>query len=655
MKLGEPKKEPQKAFWALRFGFWIVIMIVGVFFYLHYNPILIANEPINFSSYEISRSLKTDVAIVVDYEAIRKSEELFSKKDWSAAWIDTFEQEIGPITVATPNSLTQSILERSRVLILTASVANSVPDPIIGKIRDRVRDGMIVVLERPSGKLRETFSADGRGGNRPATSISFGPSFGPNDVALKKIPLFGSFVASTGTREKSETFLAYNGAPTIYSIPIGDGFALTVEFEFGKQLVSLQQGIPNDDFTLDKKDDLRPFFRTEDLVANPSLIGESIPFADLLERTLVWKAIGGLTPLAAIWPFPKNADGVLVFLHDDQSLGKQAFWLSKLESENDAKSTYLFSYDALSEADFAKEKNEVGFLWKIGNDSSELQERMGVLGWNPLTRPMGIAAQHKTFLERSGTKRITTSATAESNWLDLWDEPFRQLASAKVRIDTSYEVEKTSGYHFGTGFPFLVLSRDGIPVGMREQPVVLPYGATRGPILKTLLEDSAQENHQAITSRIPANAFAGDIDPSAFKSWTQIFETARQHNHAMMSVGSYDIFLRARRVAEMRSRFKENVLLPSLPSLPGTELSDLEPKTVSRFRVTINAKRTDHAIVVPEMIGEKRAIAVREKSKRVEEREVSKALEYEHVQLMGTSLLRIPVPRGFSTVDVFYE
>ncbi len=317
-------------------------MIIGVFVYLQYNPIVIANEPIEFKSYEISRAIKTDVAIVIDYEAIRGQEELFSTKDWSAQWIDTFEQEIGPITVATPSSLNQSILERSRVLILTASVANSVPDPIIEKIRERVRQGMVVVLERPSGKLRETFSADGNGGSRKSTSISFGPSFGPNDNALKKIPLFGSFVASTGSREKSETFLAYNGAPTIYSVPIGDGFALTVEFEFGKQIVALQQGRPNDDFTLEKKDALREFFQTQDLVADPSMVGQSIPLADLLERTLVWKAIGQLTPIAAIWPFPKNADGALVFIHDDRSLGEQAFWLNKLEKEKKPKPHIFF-------------------------------------------------------------------------------------------------------------------------------------------------------------------------------------------------------------------------------------------------------------------------------------------------------------------------
>ncbi len=653
MKLGE-RKEPQKTFWALRFGLWMVVMIIGAFVYFHYNPILIENEPIAFKPYRISRSLKSDIAIVVDYDAIENSGDSFDTIDWSAVWIDTFEQEIGPLTIATPQTLTQAILQRSRVLVLTSSVANSVPDPIISKIRERVREGMIVVLERPAGKLRETFSADGKGELRKSTAISFGPTFGPDDQNLKKIPLFGSYVASIGSRPDSQTFLAFNGAPTIYSTPIGDGFALTVEFEFGKQILALQQGKPADDFQLKKTDDLRSFYKTQDLVAAPELIASTLPLADLLERTLVWKAIGSLTPIAAIWPFPQDADGVLLFVHDDKSLGQQAFWMNEMEEKEDAKATFLFSYNALGK-DFSREDNEIGFLWDISNDSPDHLEKMGILGWEPLARPMGIFAQHKSFLKSASTKRITTSAISDARWMAFWDEPFRQLTQIKVRIDTSYEVENSSGYHFGTGFPFLTMSQNGIPTGMREQAIVFPYGATRGQNLEVLLENSQTNLHQPISTRIPANAFTSDLDPEKFQAWIKIFENARKYNHTMMSIGSYDRFLRARRVAEMRSRFEEKVPLPELPKAPKDEKEKKVVEQVSRFRVTINAKRTDHAIVVPEIFGDKRIIAVREKSTFVDGREVARVLKSQEVQMMGNLLRKIPVPRGFSTVDVFYQ
>lgn len=650
------RKEVDKTFWALRLGIWMCVLIVGALVYLHFNPIVIENEPIPFKPFRISRTLKTDITIIIDYDAIKNSEELFSKKDWSAAWIDTFEQEIGPITIATPKTLTHEILMRSRILVLSASVASSVPDGIIEKIRTRVREGMIVVLERPKGKLRETFSADGKGELRKSSSISFGPSFGIEDEKLKKIPLFGSFQASLSARKKSESYIAFNGAPTIYSVPIGKGAALTIEFEYGKEIVALQQGLPNDDFSIKKRDTLRSEYLTSDLVADPSLLGESIPIADLLERTLVWKAIGALKPIAALWPFPKTSDGVLLFLHDDKSLGEDAFWLGELEKENDATGTFLFSSDAFSEQEqkFNRKGNEIGFLWKT-KASNSLQERMGVMGWKPLTRPLGILAQHKYLLEATGIDHVTTSAILDSRWLERWDEPFRNLAAIGVRIDTSYEVEATSGYNFGTGFPFLALSRDGIPIGLREQPVVFPYGAIRGPALEKLLEDSQQNTHQAILMRLSTDAFSKNPDPTAFKEWTSIFNHSKKFNHKMMSVSSYDVFLRARRVAGMRSRFTTQEILPVLPKNPRDEKIKRDEVRADRFRVTVNAKRADHAIVVPETINGKSVFSVREKSKFVDGVPVSKELESDVVHVMGNTFRRVKIPRGFSTVDVFYQ
>src|SRR5690606_26774023 len=106
----------------------------------------------------------------------------------------------------------------------------------------------------------------------------------PYQQQIQQMPLSTSFIGSTAPRDGATTLLSIDGAPVIYAASIGQGTVVTVDFDLGEQLVALQQGRPNNKFNVRSQGNTP---RTEDLVLDKSMIGQTVPFADLLERYFV--------------------------------------------------------------------------------------------------------------------------------------------------------------------------------------------------------------------------------------------------------------------------------------------------------------------------------------------------------------------------------
>ncbi|MFU8803567.1 MAG: hypothetical protein ACNA8W_07150, partial [Bradymonadaceae bacterium] len=497
-------RRKNRAVTPYRLTLWLIVVLVGGLFYVQHAPLRMDAQPATHDGVEITREAGGDIVIVLDYDAIRTSGATFEERNWSAAWINVIEQEIGPVTIATPTTLSQRTLEGARVIILTSSVADQIDDSLLRTLRQWVLDGNLLLSDQPKGALREAFSADGRAGSRRGQQITFARDLpDPFAVQLQAMPLSTSYIGSTSAREGATTLMSIDGAPAIYAASIGKGTVITFDFDLGEQLVALQQGKPTQGFTVrprSRPGESTP--RTEDLILDDKLRGASIPYADLLERFLVWGVIARYAGTPGYWYFPDGAKGAVILLHEDSRLGDGGGWMLEHENEHKAFSTLLTSIDAGLTKEGAeaihRRGGEIGLLWRLSNTPEEVREPVGVRGINPFLRPVDLEPQLDDLRKTLPVGYVRTSRTVDGWWSTRWSDPFRELAHQGIRIDTSYAVAGTSGFAFGTGIPFQVFDDTGMPLGVRELPVIVPSNAIDGPSLEALLEQSSAGHHQVI-------------------------------------------------------------------------------------------------------------------------------------------------------------
>ncbi len=609
---------------------------------------------------EVTREASSDVLLVLDYVAIRGSEPTFEGRDFSAAWINLFEQELGPVKIATPESLSLGDVDEARVIVLTRSVSNQTPDRLVDSIRQRVLDGALLVTELPQGRIRENYSANGKGGMQRGESFTLAKGIeAPYDQQLLDLPVVTEYLGSTTGRDRAETLLAIDGAPAIYSVPVGKGFVVTIDFDFGEQLVALQQGKPTSKFKVDAKDG-QP--RASDLIASDKLKGSKVPGADLLERFVFWSVIQRYAPIPAFWPYPGAADGVVVALHEDGELGDGGGWMLEYEVERKSLSSLVTTWDAgmtASEATVINRRGgDLGIAWKMQETPEAVVESFGFGSIQPVAKPVGLDAQFDALVE-TFPGRIVTSRVYGGWWDNTWTGPLRALDSHGVRIDTTYSGEQAAGYAFGTGFPYLVVDEEGVPLGIRELPVVVPDSPTEGPSLAELLENSRNGHHSVITVAHDPASFADYPDMERFEAWLRMFDEAEANGHIVTSAMRLDSFLRSRRAGAVRSVVAEDATVPRTSPPPGdgdeSAASETAPESALLMRITVEAKARGMTLVVPENVQGRTFFAARQRVNRVGDELVSGELRASRVTLIGHKLRLIALERGFNTIDVYFR
>lgn len=622
-----------------RITLWSVVAFAVALGILNQSPLPVdvdfpAEEPV-----ELTREAPADVVVVIDWAAIRSSPNTFSKRDFSAAWINTLEQEVGPVTIATPNTLNAKVLDEARIIILTASVAKNVPPAITKTLRDLALAGrLLVVVERPQGELRERFAANGKVGPQRAKKISWLRDVeDPTRQHLTDATVDIEFIGSTTPKEGATTWMSVDGAPVVYSTPVGQGHVVIVDFDFGEFLVATQQGRPQEDFTLKANPPT-----TTELATLPA--GQRFPIADAVERFLVHGVFSRLMPLPVFWPFPAGAEGVVLGSRTDHVLGNGGAWMLRYEASRKASSTLLSTVDSGFNTEgrdkVEKMGGEVGLLWRMQGTSAAAMESFGIGPLQPFARPVTLEAQVAAFESQTGGKPIS-GATFDQLWSRDWATPLQAFSSQGIRLDLSYTPGPQAGYRFGTGLPFLAMDESGLPLSIREVPIVVPHQRSGGPELVDLLQDSHDFAHQAIAvADVPA-AFADFPDIARFEDWVQMFDHAETFAHPIMSAIAFDIFARARRASSVRTRTLTQ------PRDDGGESLIL--------RVTVEAKRPDLELVLPERVGNRAFSAARQKVNRVGEELVSGELEASNSNYSGVQVRRIKLESGFNTIDAFYE
>ncbi len=650
-----PLRKKRRSVLPYRVALWSVILLVLALRFVQDNPVVTDPRAESTDGVEITRESTADILVVLDYESLRESGKSFPTQDFSAAWIQIFEQELGPVAVATPQTLTESLLDAAQVLVLTASVTDSLPDPLIERVRQHALGGGTLIVERPDGRVRELFSANGRGGVRAGRAITHAEDLPEEELRrLRRMPLLTDYVGSTSPREEATTLLAIDGAPVIYSIPFGEGRAITVDFDLGRQLVALRQGRPTDDFRVRSSSPTQPP-RTADLVADESLLGADTPYATLLERFVVFGVALRYTPVPGFWYFPNGASGALIFVHEDARLGDGGAWMLDYEQEHGGASTLLTTMDSGLTSEGAERIHnrggEIGLSWRTPDPSVALYETYGLGGFHPFRQPITLADQLSDLRRTLPVSYVRTARTHDGIWEDSWEGPLSAMAGNGIRADVSYEVSTHRGYAFGTGLPSLAYGRDGIPLGLRIYPVVAPLRADTGPAIAELIEASAGGDHQLITALTRPAYFADYPDMEDFEAWLSIFDAAAEHGHPLMNVLRYDAFQRQRRAGNIRSRFSPRASLPS-----DARSSRTAPNhTAQQLRVVVEARERGMYLIVPAAVGNAELLTTRRGTERVGRDVVSSAVETEPIEVMGHRLHRVPLERGYNTLEFFYH
>ncbi len=541
-----------------------VLAVVAVLGYFNAKPIHLGTDDDTVEGAPLLAAETSDVLVIVWNDGIAHSGEsqVFDDIDWSWVWVESLASELGPVRVAEPEELRTELGRPTRFIIVTHSAAlHPEMDNQVEPLERFVSAGGTLVLERPEGALRTTFSSDGRGGMRTPTAISSATGVGQDVVtALTELPLYTRFVGSAGPLTGAETLMSIDGAPVIYRIRRGGGSAVTVDFNYGLAIVSLQQGRPNGDDLEMNPAEGQETPTTRDLVWDDFLAEAEVPYADLLEYFVVFKAIGAEAPLVGFWYYPEGADGVVVMSHDVLVNSKRALWMADWELSNDANSTFFLGNGAgLSEEDVIRyASREVGFgaLWELTDqDLTGNQIQIGLGGIRPFTRRLSLG-ELREALQQGPSDRLPIRGvrTLHGQWTEHYTEAFEVMAAAGFQFDSSYGLAREGGrtlpaYPHGTGRPFRVHARNGLPLDLMELPIIVnePSETDQVDRLQQFLRRSQRAHHQAFGVHFAGSLFDQEYALETFDAWQTLVNVVPRTGHMLFSPDDYVAFEQGRR------------------------------------------------------------------------------------------------------------
>lgn len=629
----------------IRFTLWGMVVLLGVLVFLCRHPYVWHQESAISPGVPITLTSVSDYLIVADETVFDSAPATYPEMSFSYAWLNTFQQEIGPVSLVSARQFTESNLNQVRVLILTQSVANR--SDWVPKIRGMLERGTTVIMEMPEGKLRDIASADGKGGLRTPQSVTYMNGILPEYMtAMQTLHLsdMTQIIGSAGPLDDAQTWMTIDGVPVIYSKPYATGTVITVDMNYGMLLTTLQQGRPQDDFSI-RNVRGQSSIETQDLARTETL---DLPIADILERFLIYGVLNTSYPSVGFWPFFDGMNGAMIVNHRENHAGDAALWMAQYEATFKATST-VFVTSPLTITDdgimrLEKQHAEIGSEVSLYPHASSL-EPVGPFKFSPVWRLHNIYDQAQNLRSLLGDhSTVVTSCIRDGLWTDTYSRAFRILAAAEFRADASYRApSSTPGFAFGTGFPFMPLDTNGLGFNLQEFPVIFPQLETQETLkqLESTLRSSAEQMHEAITISFDPNSYAHAPEFEKFDVWQTSYRLATDHQHWITSILNFLRFSRARYTAELKSRVVS---------------MRLGNKPVTNLRLEILAPEAGMSVTVPKTTNDRTFGEARRGLQRVrEDALLTDSIATTSIHIMGYERILIPLTRGFNAIDVIYE
>lgn len=477
-------------------NFYIMILFfisifISLLHYFIFNPITFDVKEKTSDGSFFAKHSSNQILLFVDTDYIKNvnSKSKFSECIWDHTWFNTLEQEVGSFSVT--NESKKLIKKMNNYSVVIFSNSNKINKEFLEKIKNFTRSGGIVVFNYPS----ETNVCDFAG------LKSLGKTQLLNMLHLMKYKIpFKTKFKTAKLKENVEVILKEKESPLIIRKKYGKGTIITILFDYGLGLLSLQQGKPDENFNVINHK--RGFYNldTPDLVSSENLVSNFIPYADIVERYIV-SLIENETSIIRLWYFPPEYNSAVIMSHDEEGIGDKA--IDIVDMEKTTSSYSIVPYSPIS-------KDTINRMKKYDVDFG--------LHWIRLNRKF-IIFNRKDSLDNqikkleNKTGKIVFNRTHHLDWGTDFMLHFKILCGNKIKIDSSYgpnpkidelygfSASDLKGYLFGTGLPYIPLDRNGLPLRIYEIPFQFQenFGNVTFQDMKKILNESMNKYYQ-ITS-----------------------------------------------------------------------------------------------------------------------------------------------------------
>ncbi|PIO02722.1 hypothetical protein COX85_02320 [Candidatus Micrarchaeota archaeon CG_4_10_14_0_2_um_filter_55_9] len=488
----------------------IIAVFASVFFYLLIRPIDVTFlRPVEelHSKAGIPRSGYGPVLIYSGKEISSSAKhKRFSLLDRSLFWFNIIQSEAGSCRLVDVEELEKSVLRGAPLAVVSRSACKALNEESAELLRNF---GGALIIDFPDSK--QSASLSGLTGN--AKKVVFKKVGG---VGLNVVGLSGGFrgLVLLGSRRRPQAFYSnLRGAPTIVTL-----------FDFANVIASIEQGVPEEDYSLPKRFGLkRPF--SSKFVISQELRAARKPVANILKKTLF-----GALQVPRFWPYPFEFDGAAIMTHDEDYYGDASSFVTDFEKSEGVHSTFF----PIPDSPFIS-----------GKVLNEMNSLIG-LHWNRYAIPVPIVSRfvHPLRMKQSLHDQVGALEDMLGRklgfrccrihgliWGSDFDSTFSVLQGNGFSADSSYgSSTQGNGYQFGTGVPFKPLDKNGLPYSVLEFPYALAedYAGFGERELKKLFRESAAKYHEVLTALYhPRNIASG----RSKRLWKLFFREAEANNH----------------------------------------------------------------------------------------------------------------------------
>jgi hypothetical protein len=581
----------------------------------------------------------------------------FLDLDFGYAWYNALAQEVGPFRLRAPSAISLEELDGVQLIVIPASAARALDLSQIDVIQMFIKRGGSAIVEMPGPQWSGITGIgaalqSGRIGKR-ITGAAGSALQNDFNAHLLEAPLYTRMLrmdtVDLADLQPVDVLMEIDGVPAHLHRKLGEGHVFLLAFDFGMAVTSLQQGIPGDDFSIPplssatEQEANAPLTIPERLVENPKLHQATAPYADLLERHVLYAPLRH-QPIARMWLFPETMMGALAMTHEDGGIGDRATFMARYEQERGWPSTYFISPidDGMSNTALDALRAQgvsLGLTWH--RTAEDAIHKPGGLGrFHPYRTRLNLADQ-RARLEGWAGQRIHAVRAHNQRWDRDYTLTWRKMAAGGAFIDSTYGPGDTNsfGYLFGTGLPFLPIDRNSLPLPIFEIPYVLSDTAGLGPddrsVLIRLIKESRAGFHQLLTIDIDADAMVRHPRVHTMETWMQAFELAQTERHWITTLPEFMLFYEGRRRAQLRSKFE-----------PSTRTLTVRAELPAIQRYTSPDWLPSPAVSVP----------LRYEGQTIESATLDrKSLDVSAMARSGDGVLAlIPMPPGFHDLSVVY-
>ena len=573
--------------WKIVFLSGLTMVALAAVNYISFYPVYVtADEPEVFGAPFLASSGQS-VALVVDTAEIRQagSSGRFSQTDWSFGWMNLLLQESRRYDIVDMSELqAQEKPGAHRIWIFTRSAMRGHFAGKLSAILDTISqwgsqsggdnraigtEEPVIYLEAPDTLSAASETVSSLLGNKVTprtftrlTRIQRASHFGMPTVSEFKLSCDG--IVSTVAPPQSQVLLEFDSSAVLYETHRNSLRVLLATFDFGQLAVTIQQGRPNEDFSvrphITKRTGLQPLV-SSDLCADSSYYKTFTPFFDLFEHAL-FSLISGADSVRPL--FPESSHGAFVMSHDEEGMGDKASWMAEQEQRWGVTSATLVTPAAITSRGLktiVSSGGEVG----LHVDQYSFFKHPGLPGLRPLRVENSIAEQKRILEGRlwDSSRTFTDITINRNHWL-LWSQNyigmFRKLAAAGIRLDLTYGPigKDVAGYLFGTCFPFVPLDTNGFPLPILELPFLFQEDEDFAAGYLDSIFDTSAFHQEIVNVVFHTNTMGHSPDTLLMWGWRESFIRAK---NAKLPIVQYNDILEALRT--------QRVTLP--PGLPGAD------------------------------------------------------------------------------------